>query len=504
MSQATPHSAFRTPHSILALDIGTSSTRALLFDLHGDKIGDAAQKPYDQTTTPDGGVETDADALLELTCACIDELSARAQGEILAVAASCFWHSLLAVDESGNALSPLYSWADNRAAPWIAPLCATLDKDAAHARTGCVFHTSYWPAKLLWLHHTRPELFGPDTRWMSFGEYLELKLFGAARVSLSMASGTGIFHQAKCDWDDETLAALPIERENLSPLCEFVPHSGVLLDVFKARWPRLIESKWFPALGDGACSNVGSGGTDATKLVLNVGTSGAVRVVLENYDAPAPRGLWRYRLDRRRSVMGGALSNGGSVFAWVKANFNLPENVEELISGMPSDSHGLVVLPFLAGERSPLWNADARFVLAGASLDTTAADILRACLESVSLRFAAVAALVRRAVEENGDAAPQEIIASGGALGKSACWKQIMADALGTDLGESQESEASARGAALMALEACEIISDIADLPAQVGEKVRPNAASVSVFQRARERQNHLIEKLLGDPLTAH
>jgi len=503
MSQPNPKSKIQNPKSILALDIGTSSTRALLFDASGDKIGDAAQSPYDQTTTPDGGVETDADALVELTFGCIDELHARLPGDVLAVATSCFWHSLMAVDASGNALSPLYSWADNRAAPWIAPLCATLDEDTAHARTGCVFHTSYWPAKLLWLHHTRPKLF-EQTRWISFAEYLELKLFGKARVCHSMASGTGIFHQTNCDWDDETLCALPLARANLSPLCDFEPNAGGLLESFALRWPRLASAKWFPGLGDGACSNVGSGGTDASKLVLNVGTSGAVRVVLENYDAPAPRGLWRYRLDRRRSVMGGALSNAGSVFAWVKLNFNLPQDAEQRIAQMKPDAHGLVVLPFLAGERSPLWNADARFVLAGANLDTTAAEILRACLESASLRFAEVAELVRRAVEENGDAPPHEIIASGGALGKSACWKQIMADALGADLGESRESEASARGAALMALEALGIIADIADLPAQIGEKVRPNSEAILIYRRARERQNALIEKLFGEPLAAH
>ena len=166
---------------ILALDVGTSSTRAILFDAKGDKIGEAAQIEYSQSTTPDGGVETDANALLERTAQCVDELLKTTNACPTAVACSCFWHSLMAVDANGNALTPLYSWADNRAAPWIPALRATLDEEETHARTGCVFHTSYWPAKLLWLHHTRPELFNSSTRWIGFGEYLALKWCGESR-----------------------------------------------------------------------------------------------------------------------------------------------------------------------------------------------------------------------------------------------------------------------------------------------------------------------------------
>ncbi|HVF85838.1 MAG TPA: FGGY family carbohydrate kinase, partial [Abditibacteriaceae bacterium] len=191
--------------TVLALDVGTSSTRAILFDAQGDKIGAAGQIEYSQSTTFDGGVETDADALLEHTAQCIDALLKTTNARPVAVACSCFWHSLMAVDEHDRPLTPLFSWADNRAAPWIPALRATLDEEQTHARTGCVFHTSYWPAKLLWLHHTRPELFSSSTRsrtrWIGFGEYLALKLCGQSLSSLSMASGTGVFNQNNCDWD---------------------------------------------------------------------------------------------------------------------------------------------------------------------------------------------------------------------------------------------------------------------------------------------------------------
>ena len=518
--------------SVLALDIGTSSVRAILFDARGQKIGDASQIAYAQSTTPDGGIETDADTLLERLAQCIDALL-KTNARPIAVACSCFWHSLMAVDARGNALSPLFSWADNRAAPQVAVLRATLDEDETHARTGAVFHPSYWPAKLLWLHRTKPELFASSTRWIGFGEYLALKWcdLKAPKTSLSMASGSGIFNQKTCDWDNETLKALPVARENLPILCDADEELGKLRTEMTERWPQLVSAQWFPALGDGACSNMGSGCTTPEKIALNVGTSGALRVVLENYEAAAPVGLWRYRVDCKRVLLGGALSNGGNLFAWARQTFNLPDDAETQISTLKADAHGLTVLPFLAGERSPLWNADARFALEGASLDTTPTEILRACLEASALRFQAVAQLLFAAIENNAtnanaadaksantetqiqslsstrlsnrgdsfDAKSLQIVASGGALVHSPAWTQIMCDCLGASFSLSPQAEASARGAALMALESLGIVADASRIFAEEGQVVLPNPENHAIYRRALERQNALYRKLSGN-----
>ena len=488
---------------ILALDIGTSSTRALLFDAQGASVGKIAQQTYHNQTTPDGGVQTNADELCALTLRCIDELlKTHADGKIAGVACSCFWHSILAVDDDNCALTPVYSWADNRAAPWVEPLHAALDAIAVHARTGCVFHPSYWPAKLLWLRATQPKLFeAKNVRWMSFGEYLALQLTGEARVSLSMASGTGLFDQNACDWDAQVLAALPIEREQLSPLCDANDALPPLHDEYQKRWPQLKNARWFPALGDGACSNIGSGGIDASQIVMNCGTSGALRIVLENWHHAAPRGLWRYRVDKKRVVMGGALSNGGNVLRWALDTLRLPENWDaQLAQPMKNQqvAHGLDVLPFLAGERSPLWNARAHAVLAGATLDTTALEMLRAYLEGASLRFRVIADALRAAMRAAHLPDEVPIISSGGALDASPAWAQIMCDVLGRELIESCEKEGSARGAALLGLEALGAIENLAAIPAARGQTLRPDRAQTQRYERALERQNALYEQIYG------
>ena len=474
---------------VVALDIGTSSVRALAFDNAGRKVGAEAQIPYVQTTLPDGGVEIGADFLLDLLGRCLDQLLPTLTEEIGIVAISCFWHSLMAVDEANAPQTAVISWADNRAAAWIGALRRVLDEDACHARLGCVFHTSYWPAKLLWLRDERPELFQKPLRWMGFGEYLGLKWCGEARVSLAMASGTGLFDQNKCEWDDAMVAHLPISCDQLPPFSAELP---ALKSELARRWPQLAKSRWFSALGDGACSNIGSGCADATRIGLNAGTSGALRVVLRDWNGAPPRGLWRYRVDETRSLVGGALSNAGNVLDWTRHTFRLPDDWQSQIAALKPDAHGLTILPFLAGERAPLWNGQARFALEGANWETQPLAIMRAVLEGAALRFAAVGSLLLQLAPQS------EIVFSGGVLEGIPAWQTILCDALGAPLTGSREFEASARGAALLALERCGVISDVAQVPFERGAHLEPNEDNHQIYRRALERQNALYGKIYG------
>src|SRR5262249_48351363 len=155
-------------------------------------------------TTPDGGVEMDPDRLVEAVVEVLGGAVARAgarSGENAAVGVCTFWHSVLGVDEAGRPTTPVIMWADTRSVREVETRRATLDEDAVHARTGCVFHTSYVPPKLMWLRRERPEAFSRTQSWLSPGEYLFLRLFGEARCSVSMASGTGMLNQQALDWD---------------------------------------------------------------------------------------------------------------------------------------------------------------------------------------------------------------------------------------------------------------------------------------------------------------
>jgi gluconokinase len=368
---------------------------------------------------------------------------------------------------------------------------------------------------------------------MSPGEYLFQRLFGEPVCSVSMASGTGLFEQERMDWDDEVLAAVGVRREQLSPLAEgHEPRAG-LVGEWAQRLPVWRDVPWFPALGDGACSNVGCGCVTPDRVALMVGTSGAMRVLRRNCELriancelqiPAgpgsmgvseqekpliphpssliphpsslipPWGIWRYCVDRHRFLFGGALSNGGNLLAWLYDTLRLgpPEEVERELAAMEPDVHGLTILPFLAGERSPGWATNAVGSVVGLRWHTRPIDIFRAGLEAVACRFALLHELLGLVLPEE-----HQLFATGGALLRSPAWLQIMADALGRPVVVTEELEASGRGAALLALEALGALPDLASVPVALGPTYHPNPARHARYRAAVARQRELYETLV-------
>ncbi len=484
---------------LLTLDIGTSSVRAMLFDTRGRTVpGAEVQIAYRQTTFADGGVQTDADLLLARTVDSLRQLlrsvDRATAGRIAGVGISCFWHSLLGVGKDERAVTPLYSWADNRARAQADNLARVLAPQAYHARTGCVLHPNYWPAKLCWLCETQPDLFHSVHTWMSFGEYLMLRLFGHAACSLSLASGTGLLDQNAGGWDAETLDALPIQVSQLNPLTDRHGSQSTLTGEWARALAPLRALPWFPAVGDGACSNVGAGATDPSRIAINMGTSGAMRVAVEADTISIPPGLFCYRIDGRRFLVGGAFANGGNVYAWQQTTLNLSgrESLSNALSALPPDGHGLTVLPFWAGERSPGWHADARAAILGMNLHTAPLDIMHASLEAVGYQFAAVHDLLLTQFPH-----ATQIVASGGALNHDPAWTQILADIFGMPVSASRIGEATSRGAALLALESLGLRRDLSHIPTYLGRTYKPDAARHAIYQKARARYEGLYAQLI-------
>jgi len=479
---------------VIAVDVGTSSARASAYAADGRPLaGLYHQAPYEPRVTADGGVEHDPRVLLDAVATCLDAVCARAgRATVLGVGVATFWHGLCGFDAAGQAVTPVYMWADSRSARDAGLLRAALDETALHARTGCHLHSSYWPAKLRWFARERPAEARRVTRWGSFGEHLELTLFGEAATSVSMASATGLFDLAAGSWDAEALAAAGVEARHLFRVVERPEGRRGLRREWAARWPALHAVPWFPAVGDGGAGNVGSDCTEPDRIALNVGTSAALRVATDG-SRPLPRGLWRYGVDRGRLLVGGATSEGGNVYAWCRETLRLPDDatLEQRLQAMPPDGHGLTVLPFLAGERAPGWRGDRRGAVTGLSLDTGPIEILRAALEAVALRLALVYRLLApHAAREH------LIVASGGAVTRSRAWTQMLADALGHPVTWSHERETTSRGAALLALQALGALPDLAAVRAPLGETFEPDPARHARYRDALERQRALDERV--------
>jgi gluconokinase len=483
---------------VLAFDIGTSGVRSGLFDSRGDEIAGSQVSLSHEFAELASGTDSDPEALIEFVVRALDLALARAEGfvsRIDYVAASCFWHSLVGVDDRGRATTPLLGWADTRAADAVKELRARFDEKTVHPRTGARFHPSYWPAKLLWLRKERSELFDKTKRWLSFSDYLFQRLFDDTITSVSMASATGLFNQLACEWDRELLDELSISTEQLPLIAQPGETFQRLSEECALRWPLLDGAAWFPAIGDGAANNIGAGCVAPNRATLMIGTSGAMRVLFAGL-APAslPAELFCYRADRDRVVIGGALSDGGGLYRWMKDTLFLNYDDAELeakLATMEPDTHGLTVLPFWSGERATGWSSSAQGSIAGLTARTKPIEILRAVMEAVCYRFA----LLARALDKI--APDASLVAAGNALLSSPAWAQMIADVLGRRIEISLVSEASSRGAALLALEAAGKIDNIETVDPEFAVAYEPDMARHARYAEPIARQETLYEKLV-------
>ncbi|HUG15940.1 MAG TPA: gluconokinase [Thermomicrobiales bacterium] len=481
----------------LAIDAGSSSVRAALYDEHAELLpGTLCQIEIDIALYPGGVAQLDAAHVRQALEAAIDSVLAAApaiRADIAVVAMTTFWHSCVAVDGKGAPLTPVLTWADTRSEPEAAALRDMLDAESVHRRTGCLLHPSYLPAKILWLRRHEPSLFERLAALVSFAQYCTMAWLGTMATSVSMASGSGMFNDASGSWDSELLDVLRVSGQTLGQIATGRELLPAVTGDYARRWPRLSGVPWRAPIGDGAASNVGAGCHVADRLALMVGTSGALRRC-EPAPAtdPVPHGLWRYRLDRGHVLTGGALSDAGNAYAWLQDTLRLPSEDRceaELATRLPGQ-HGLVVLPFWSGERSLGWVGDATATVAGMKLHTTPLDLFQAALEGVTYRFGALFDAMAR----GGDT----VVATGGGLRASPAWLQLMADALGTPVVASAVSQSSLRGAAIVGLRDVGATSGSAWPAAPVGARFEPRVDYHELHREARARQATLYDREIG------
>ncbi len=481
--------------AIASIDVGSSGVRAELFDLAGHSCGPAVTRPHVVLTTPDGGALLDALTVVATCEAALDQLLATVPAgvEIVAVASDTLVPNIIGLDANDEPITPVLTWGDTRAADDAHALWTVLDRDDYHQRTGCRLHASYVPAKIRWLTRTQPAVAARVRRWLSLGEYCWLRWFGTAGCSWSVAAWSGLLNRQTLDWDAATLAAVGITAAQLGELRPLAAVARGLRPAYAARWPQLAQLPWLPTVGDGVSSTLGSDCTTPDRVALVIGTSGALRVLLPRTPATVPPGLWLYQLDRERALLGGALSNGGNVFAWLTHVLRLPPpaELEAALTALAPAAHGLTMLPFLAGERSPGWADSATGTLAGLRWNTQPVEIVQAALEAVALRVALVHQQLAPELP-----AEHTLIASGGGLLGSAAWLQIMADVLGQPVVSSGQPAATSRGSALLAAETL----GLAPLPVRsLDDQPRwtPRPAHHLVYQRALAEQVALYETLI-------
>ena len=319
-----------------------------------------------------------------------------------------------------------------------------------------------------------------------------MKVTNIAKDGFSLLTHQGI-------WDRELMTLMHVKPEQFPQLGDLHESIQGLTDEYASRWPTLQKVPWFPAVGDGAAACVGSGCATIENWSLTIGTSSAMRVVVHPAQVVPPMGLWLYLIDSKRAVLGGALSEGGNLLAWLRKMGNVQslKDADPLIAQLPPDGHGLTILPFIAGERSLGWHAEARMTISGISQDTGPEQLLRAGVEALAYQLYAVYKQLQDALPMQGKT--PKLICSGGALLHSTVLQGILADATNASLYPSHDTEASARGAALLALEAMGKIADVAQIAPDVSHPISPDQQHGAIYRKAIARQGDLYHKLLSN-----
>lgn len=467
--------------TILVIDVGSSSVRAILFD-SDLQYTILSQHAHQFTIGKDGTAVADAEHLRALVEDCLVTASSH---QFDAVGMTTFAGNLVGVNDDGQAITPIYTYADTRNAPDVATLSDRLDVTSIHQRTGCIIHTAYLPSRFHWLQRTNPELFEQVAQWMDFGTYCYMKWFGEVRASYSVSSWSGMLNRASLTWDAEWLDEVEIPRDKLPPLADFDEAMTGLHQPYADRWR---DVPFFLAVGDGAAANIGVSAYHRDKLALTVGTTAALRRVTDEELPPVPDGLWSYRVDKTHHLVGGATSEGGNVYEWAANTLKLPDDAQSQLQGREVDGHGLTFMPLLAGERSPGYNPYASGVMVGLHRGSTPLDILQAGLEGLAIRLSLIAqALINQDVT---------IIAGGNAINSSPALAQMIANAFDYPLTIPDVAETTARGVAILVQSALEG-KPWSAYPEVSGTTVEPQAQAVRKLYAARQRQLDLYQSMV-------
>ncbi|MFF5069935.1 gluconokinase [Micromonospora olivasterospora] len=471
------------PRVVIGVDIGTTSTKSVAYDTEGRQLAaHSAGYPLDEPHP--GYAEQDPRLILDAVLETVRAVVAELPGPVAGLSFSTAMHSLIGLDADGEPLTASVTWADSRASRQAERMRAVPSGLALHRRTGTPVHPMAPFSKLVWFAEQEPRLFERVAHWVGIKDYVLLRLCEAMVTDHSVASGTGLMNIHRLAWDAEALGRAGITEEQLPRL---VPTTTVLPGLT----PAAAEATGLPAdtpvvvgAGDGPLANLGLGAVHPGEVACSIGTSGAMRVMVERPAVDPLGGVFCYALTEDRWVVGGAINNGGIVLQWAGEALapELGEHAEEelldLAARAPVGSGGLIMLPYLLSERAPHWSALPRGAYVGLTHGHGREHLVRAALEGVCQQLALVLSSVRAAGNEVRE------VRAGGGFARSRLWRQMLADVLGMPVRFPVGHEGSSFGAALLGMQALGLIPSVdvaADL-VRIDETVRPDPAAAATY----------------------
>ncbi|MHB8208162.1 gluconokinase [Mucilaginibacter sp.] len=468
---------------LLGIDIGTGSTKAVAVDLDGKSV--SSSQHYYQVHSPQPGYsEQDPEIIFKAFVNCITDVVKATGNSPMAISLSSAMHSVIPVDTNGNALAPMITWADSRSED-IAERIRNSEQGADIYKTsGTPIHAMTPLCKIIWIKENQPELFAVSYKFISIKEYIWYRLFNAFEVDYAIASATGLFDITKLCWNTVACDLAGITKDQLSAPVNTTYKRADLSTSIAGMLTIDTNTQFVIGASDGCCANLGSFVREPGVASLTIGTSGAVRITSKqpvyNYQSM----IFNYLLNENTFVCGGAINNGGIVLDWLLKTFSgkssLTQTDYELlfndVANIPAGSEGLIFLPYLYGERAPLWDTKSCGVFFNIKSQHTQAHFLRAGLEGICFTLNNVIESL-----EQSSSAIERIHISGGFI-SSPIWVQTLADITQKQLIAIQQEDASALGAIFLADDAMGL-NKLGNRPALTTEvSILPNKSNKQVY----------------------
>ncbi|MEO7991236.1 MAG: gluconokinase [Chryseolinea sp.] len=446
---------------IIGIDIGTGSTKAVAVSTKGEVLC-TSQVSYPTLNPKPGYSEQAPELIWQAFIKCIVRVVNQLHHQPKGIALSSAMHSVIGVDENGQALMNMITWADNRSALIAEKIKASSSGEMLYEQTGTPIHPMSPLCKIIWLRENEPGLFQQIHKFISIKEYIWFKLFSVFEIDHSIASATGLFDIERLVWNENALQQCEISADKLSqPVSTSHMRSEVLESIHKQLG---IDRNISFIIGgsDGCMANVGSFAIEPGIAALTIGTSGAIRVANATSTIDIEAMPFNYRLDENTFVTGGPINNGGIALKWyveglLKKKLQSSEDYDAILNETKTiapGSNGLIFLPYLLGERAPLWNSEACGVFFGIDSSHTQMHFTRAVMEGILFALYNVC----KTMEESG-LLISEIHVSGGFV-HSEIWLQLLADIFGKKIVLIRAEDASAQGAAFLAMKKLKLIDN--------------------------------------------
>jgi gluconokinase len=465
----------------IGVDIGTSSVKAVSIDNQGE-ITNTRQISYPIFSSSPDFQEQAPEEIFNATIKVLKDILADneySRNQIKAISFSAAMHSLMAVDTEGTPLTPLITWADNRA-KLIADNLRNIDLGKQiYMQTGTAIHAMSPLCKLLWFKEYQPELLSKAHKFIGIKEYVFFKLFGEYVIDFSLASATGLFDIFNLKWHKNSLQLIGIEENKLStPL----PTTAIFRT---KKFSEFAHLDFVIGASDGCLANLGAGAVQEGQMATTIGTSGAVRMTSATPLTDEQMRTFCYYTDDRQYVIGGAVNNGGIILQWLRESFSPDASIESIFQSAANVSVGaenLLFLPYLLGERSPIWDSSAKGVFFGIRKNHTQAHFYRAVLEGIIYALYSVG----KVFKEMQSTQQEPCIYATGGFTKSDFWVQMMADVFNQKILVPHSSESTAIGACILAMKALGAIRkwEEAKKMILIEKEFLPNEANHKVYMK--------------------